>query len=92
MAVDFSAFDEQVDLNALQKEVQEADDSQFEDVPDGDYDVSFDKMEIKPTKKGDKRCFLYSVASWEVIRKVERFSSTVLFPAILHRSGLMAWQ
>ena len=40
MAVDFSAFDEQVDLNALQKEVQEADDSQFEDVPDGDYDVS----------------------------------------------------
>ena len=39
MAVDFSAFDEQVDLNALQKEVQEADDSQFEDVPDGDYDV-----------------------------------------------------
>ena len=50
MAVDFSAFDEQVDLNALQKEVQEADDSQFEDVPDGDYDVSFDKMEIKPTK------------------------------------------
>ena len=54
MAVDFSTFDEQVDLNALQKEVQEADDSQFEDVPDGDYDVSFDKMEIKPTKKGDK--------------------------------------
>ena len=57
MAVDFSAFDEQVDLNALQKEVQEADDSQFEDVPDGDYDVSFDKMEIKPTKKGDKLMF-----------------------------------
>ena len=57
MAVDFSAFDEQVDLNALQKEVQEADDSQFEDVPDGDYDVSFDKMEIKTTKKGDKLMF-----------------------------------
>ena len=57
MAVDFSAFDEQVDLNALQKEVQEADDSQFEDVPDGNYDVSFDKMEIKPTKKGDKLMF-----------------------------------
>ena len=51
MAVDFSAFDEQVDLNALQKEVQEADDSQFEDVPDGDYDVSFDKMEISQQRK-----------------------------------------
>ncbi len=53
MAVDFSAFDEQVELGALQKEVQEADDSQFDDVPDGTYEVSFDKMEIKPTKAKD---------------------------------------
>lgn len=57
MAVDFSVFDEQIDLNALQKEVQEADDSQFEDVPNGVYDVTFDKMEVKPTKKGDKLMF-----------------------------------
>ena len=92
MAVDFSTFDEQVDLNALQKEVQEADDSQFEDVPDGDYDVSFDKMEIKPTKKGDKLMFSVQCSILKVIRRVERFSSTVLFPATPHRSGLMAWQ
>ena len=57
MAVDFSVFDEQIDLNALQKEVQEADDSQFKDVPNGVYDVTFDKMEVKPTKKGDKLMF-----------------------------------
>ena len=57
MAVDFSAFDEQVDLNELQKEVQEADDSQFDDVPDGTYEVSFDKMEIKQTKAKDKLMF-----------------------------------
>lgn len=57
MAVDFSVFDEQIDLNALQKEVQEVDDSQFEDVPNGVYDVTFDKMEVKPTKKGDKLMF-----------------------------------
>lgn len=57
MAVDFSAFDEQIDLKALQKELQEADDSQYEDVPNGVYDVTFDKMEVKPTKKGDKLMF-----------------------------------
>lgn len=57
MAVDFSAFDEQVDLNALQKEVQETNDSQFEDVPDGEYEVGFDSLEIKPTKKKDKLMF-----------------------------------
>ena len=57
MAGDFSAFDEQVDLIELQKEVQEADDSQFDDVPDGTYEVSFDKMEIKQTKAKDKLMF-----------------------------------
>lgn len=57
MAVDFSAFDEKVDVAALQKEVQEAPDTQYDEVPDGEYDVSFDKMEIKQTKKGDKLMF-----------------------------------
>ena len=50
MAVDFSAFDKKVDLDALQEEVKNADLSSFEDVPDGTYIVCFDKMEIKPTK------------------------------------------
>ena len=57
MAVDFSAFDEKVNLNELQEEVKNAPDSQYEDVPDGSYDVGFDKMEIKPTKAGDKLMF-----------------------------------
>ena len=35
MAVDFSAFDKKVDLDALQEEVKNADLSSFEDVPDG---------------------------------------------------------
>lgn len=57
MAVDFNKFDEEVDLNALRQEVDSADDSQFDEVPDGTYDVSFDKMEIKETKAGDKLMF-----------------------------------
>lgn len=57
MAIDFSAFDQKVDLQALQKEVAEADDSSFEDVPDGTYIVGFEKMEIKLTNAKDKLMF-----------------------------------
>lgn len=55
MAIDYSLFEGRVDLNALQKEVAEAKD--FEDVPDGDYVVSIEKMEIKLTKAKDKLMF-----------------------------------
>ena len=57
MAIDFSAFDQKVDLQALQKEVAESDDFSFEDVPDGTYIVGFEKMEIKLTNAKDKLMF-----------------------------------
>ena len=57
MAIDYSKFAQNVDLDALQKEVAEAKDTEFEDVPDGKYIVSIDKMEIKETKAGDKLMF-----------------------------------
>ncbi len=57
MAVDFSAFDNKVNLAALQKEVAEAKDTEFADVPDGKYIVGIEKMEIKTTKAGDKLMF-----------------------------------
>ena len=55
--VDFSAFDNKVDLEALQKEVEEAKNSDFGDVPDGKYIVGIEKMEIKLTKAQDKLMF-----------------------------------
>lgn len=57
MAIDFSAFDDKVDLDELQKEVENANDTDFEDVPDGKYIVSIEKMEIKLTKAQDKLKF-----------------------------------
>ena len=57
MAVDFSAFDDKVDLNALQKEVEESSGSDFEDVPDGTYIVSVEKMELTMTKETNKPMF-----------------------------------
>jgi hypothetical protein len=55
MAVDFGAFDEKIDLNALQKEVKEADDGT--DVPDGTYVVSIEKMGLTLTKTDGKPMF-----------------------------------
>ena len=55
MAVDFSKFDEAVNTEELQKEVEAA--QEFADVPDGEYIVSIEKMEIKLTKAGDKLMF-----------------------------------
>lgn len=57
MAIDFNAFDQKVNLNELQKEVAEVDATAFEDVPNGTYIVSFEKMEIKLTKAKDKLMF-----------------------------------
>jgi len=57
MAIDFSKFDNAVDLKALQDEVTAAKDTEFEDVPDGVYIVGIEKMEIKETKAGDKLMF-----------------------------------
>ena len=50
MAVDFSAFDKKVDLDALQEEVKNADLSSFEDVPDGTYiAVSYTHLTLPTT-------------------------------------------
>lgn len=57
MAINFSEFDNKVDLAALQKEVEEAKDTDFADVPDGKYIVDVEKMEIKLTKAQDKLMF-----------------------------------
>lgn len=54
MAVDFSAFDAKMDPN-LQDDVKNA--KEFADVPNGDYIVSVDKMEVKKTKANDKLMF-----------------------------------
>jgi len=57
MAVDFSVFDEKVDLNELQKEVEAANSGDFDDVPDGTYVVSIEKMELTLTKAESKPMF-----------------------------------
>lgn len=55
--IDFSAFDEKVDLEGIQKDIENAGDGNYTDVPEGNYIVGIDKMEIKTTKDGKKLMF-----------------------------------
>lgn len=54
MALDFSKFDQQVDLDALKNNVNEAEKNggfgEFPEVPKGTYTVKMEKMEVGETK------------------------------------------
>ena len=60
MSVDFKKFDELVDQKKLKEELKNADVASFDDVPEGEYIVGIENMEVKPTKNGDK--LMFSVA------------------------------
>ena len=53
---DWDKFDKQVDLEELQEDVQEVEEKGFDgykEVPDGEYEVAVEKMEMIESKKGD---------------------------------------
>ncbi len=87
MAVDFSTFDAKVDLDALQKEVASAPDANYEDVPDGDYIVAIEKMEIKLTKAGDKLMFAVQAK----IKEGEHAKRLIFFNRVISGSTSPKW-
>lgn len=87
MAIDFSKFDAAVDTAALQKDVNDAKANEFEDVPDGKYIVSIEKMEIKLTKKGDKLMF----AAQFKIKEGEHKNRMIFFNRTISGSTSEKW-
>lgn len=61
MSVDFSKFDQMVNQDELNKQIENASQSEYDDVPKGNYICSIEKMEVKPTKAGDKLMFSVSM-------------------------------
>lgn len=57
MAVDFSKWDKQIDINDLKAKIEETEKNggtgNFEDVPLGKYEVSVEKLELVASKAGD---------------------------------------
>jgi hypothetical protein len=56
-AFDWSKFDKQVDLESLQNDVEEVEKNgglgDFPEIPEGQYEVKVEKMELGTSKKGD---------------------------------------
>ncbi|MED3327502.1 DUF669 domain-containing protein [Bacillus thuringiensis] len=58
----WSKFDKKVDLEALAADVQEVEENgggDFEKVPDGQYEVAVEKMELTESKKGDPMIMIW---------------------------------
>lgn len=67
--------------------IQEAKANEFEDVPDGKYIVSIEKMEIKLTKKGDKLMF----AAQFKIKEGEHKNRMIFFNRTISGSTSEKW-
>ena len=55
MAIDYSKFDKQVDIEGLKGDIQAASENniEYKEVPKGTYEVSVNKMELGESKAGD---------------------------------------
>lgn len=87
MAIDFSAFDNKINLTELQKEVQEAKDTEYTDVPDGTYIVSIEKMEIKLTNAKDKLMFAVQCK----IKEGEHKGRMIFFNRVISGNSSAKW-
>lgn len=51
--MDFSKFDQKVDLEGLKKDIEDSANNDFKEVPHGNYEVAVTKLELGESKKGD---------------------------------------
>ena len=74
----FEQWDNKADLNGLDKDIKEAEKNSggnnFKEVPQGKYEVSIEKMELKASKKGDPM-----VSVWMKIVSDGEFKGSLLF-------------
>lgn len=61
----------------------EAKDTEFEDVPDGDYIVTIEKMEIKLTKAGDKLMFAVQCKIVEDLQNKHQENRMIFFNRVI---------
>lgn len=75
--MNFDKFDSLVNNEELKKQMDAAPD--YDDVPKGKYMVVIDKMEIKPTKLGDKLMFAVQMGITETLEAPKKQDKRKLF-------------
>lgn len=74
--MNWEKFDKNVDIDELNKDIEESaanGNGNYEDVPNGNYEVKVDKLELKESKKGD-----IMVSAWFKILN-GRFKNSYIF-------------
>lgn len=78
----FEKWNNNTDLAGLKKDVEEAQKNdgnrEFEAVPHGRYEVKVDKMELKPTKKGDPMVSIWFTIIAGKYKKAKLFMNQVV--------------
>ena len=87
MAIEFSKFDDKVNLEELQQEVKSAPENNFAEVPDGTYIVGIEKMEIKLTKAQDK--LMFSVQA--KIKEGDQKNRMIFFNRVISGNSSAKW-
>lgn len=75
--MDFNKFDKMVNKDELKKQMEAA--PEYDDVPKGIYMAVIDKMEIKPTKAGDKLMFAVQMGITETIEAPKKQDRRKIF-------------
>lgn len=75
--MDFNKFDQMVNKEELNKQMNET--PEFDDVPKGIYMAVIDKMEIKPTKAGDKLMLAVQMGITETIEAPKKQDKRKVF-------------
>lgn len=86
MAIDFSKFDKQVDLEGLKKDVTEAQENgggDFKDVPHGKYEVAITKLELGETGPNSKTPGAPMVKVWFKILEGEYKNSLIFMNQVI---------
>ena len=75
--MDFNKFDNMIDQKTLKEQMEKA--PEYDDVPKGTYMAVIDKMEIKPTKAGDKLMLAVQMAITETIEAPKKQDKRKIF-------------
>lgn len=75
--MDFNRFDNMVNQDELKKQMEAA--PEYDDVPKGTYMVAIEKMEVKPTKAGDKLMFAVQMGITETLEAPKKQDKRKVF-------------
>jgi len=83
-------FDKTVDQEQLAKDVQDAAENEYKEVPHGQYEVEVSKMELKKSKKGDPMLSIwFKVLTGEFKGSLIFYNQLVLQPFQIHLANGM---